>query len=717
MRRKKYTDDEILELLKKYFIMDSFRDYQFEIIKAILSGKDTLSILGTGAGKSLCYQFPALLMAEKGQYTIIIEPIISLMIDQCNRINEYLANAKSSVKAIAINSQTSDYDIYQYKNNPEIYKIIFVSPESFTGAFADDFFQNNTVSMIVIDEAHCVSLWGHDFRPTYCMITNTIHKYCPKKPIIAAFTATATKPVVRDIIKLLDLKISPDNRDNNLFIGSMLRENLNLLSYRKKDDTKNEYIADYVLNHKDELGIIYCNTKKNVNELYKYLTDLKVNCAKYYGISNNEEGGDDSSSLRKRNSATLKKFFNDNSGLSCVIATSAFGMGIDKPTGRDVTYIIHYSLPRALENYYQEVGRAGRHTDNKTNCILLYNKKDIFLLNAWTKTNPDYISNSIEYKIAMDRINKMVDYANLKTPEERNKYIDYYFNSYEPPIEQTSSTNYIYLNRSLYGWFLIRTKNLKNPDMPDYFDVMIMDAINSLIMNGKTSFTYLDILRLLSGKDYFDSKSPLNLDVRDTIAGLANKGFSIKRNGNYEIKKMLFDNTFKKVAVKNGESLVYNHDAPSFYFDPQARYYKMPSNLLALPTKEQVSQFAENNEKLMPMPQTKEGLMIKYYLLSKITYCRHMKFTGVQRNWSINLSEMMISLNISFPASKKGEIAKKKRLLRYVEDYLKALKDYKYIYDYKFDTTKRVTGRTIFLYGSSVEQKYNRVNIIYAQTV
>lgn len=710
MKKQKFTEKQILEFLVEYFHFEGFREHQLDIIKAILDGKDTLSVLGTGFGKSLCYQLPALVMAENGYSTIIIEPIISLMTDQCNRINKYLSNAKIQAKAIALHSQSDGEAIKTFKEHPENYKIIFISPEGFTSPLAKDLFVDREVSFIVIDEAHCVSLWGHDFRPTYSMIRTTIDTYCKVAPIIAAFTATATVHVIKDIIKLLRLNISIDNKDNNLFVGKMIRDNLNLLTHRCSETKKPEYIYKYVLEHKEELGIIYCNTKKNVRDLYDYLSSKGIICGKYYGISKDEAEEKASLSQRKENATTLSKFFHDESKLSCVIATSAFGMGIDKPNGRDVTYVIHYSLPRSIENYYQEVGRAGRHDDSVANCILLYSETDLFLLKAWINANPEYTADSTEYLLAMDRVNMMIEYTHLKTVQERNQFIDDYFRKYEPTIKQVDPTAYIYLNRSAYGWFLIKNKNLRNETMPDFFDVMVLDALSSFVLSGKYNITYLDILRLLSGKDYFDSKSPLKKEVIETIDNLINREIVFPFEEDKESHFLLKEDTFEKVMIKNGVSLKFNQNASSFYFNQASRYYKMATPLLALPNKEQ-----QNQLDLLPMPQTKEGLMIKYYILSKIHYCRFMYLNGKKINWSINLSDMMYDLKISFPATVKGKLAKEKRLMRYIEDYLKALVDCKYIKTYKFDNTKRAYAKTIFLQDAS-GKKYNRVNVIYFNT-
>ncbi|MCR4694414.1 MAG: RecQ family ATP-dependent DNA helicase [Pseudobutyrivibrio sp.] len=712
MKLGKYSDNQILELLEHHFELDSFRDHQLDIIKAILAGDDTLSILQTGSGKSLCYQLPALVMAENGYSTIIIEPIISLMTDQCHRINHYLTRAHIPARAIAIHSQSDGRSIEAFFENPNYYKVIFISPEGFTSQLAKDLFANRQVSLIVIDEAHCVSLWGHDFRPTYSMIRPTIDTYCHDRPIIAAFTATATNYVVKDIINLLNLHISIDGNKSTLFKGEMIRDNLNLLTHRCSEERKPEYIYEYVLNHRDELGIIYCNTKQNVRDLYKYLNAKGIVCGKYYGVS--KEGGQekDTTSLRRSNIATLAKFFDDNSGLSCVIATSAFGMGIDKPTGRDVTYILHYSLPRSMENYYQEVGRAGRHGDNVANCILLYNKRDFFLLKAWIKAwinaNPEYTTESVEYQLAMDRVDKMIEYAGLRTAQERNEFIDNYFKNYEPAITQVDPTKYVYLNRSIYGNFLLKAKNLRDETLPDFFDVMVLDALSSFVLSGKYDISYLDILRLLSGRDYFDSKSPLKKEVIRTVDKLVNKEININPDDPSKSQKLLEEGTFEKRRVKNGVTLRYNQDSSVFYFYRQNHNYKMPSSLLGLPNKEQA-----NRLDLAPVPQTKEGLMIKYYLLSKITYCRHLYLTGQKINWSINLSDMVLNLKIEFPESEKGKIAKEKRLMRYIEDYLKALVDCKYIKTYRFATTKHSNSKTVFLHSGTTGQQYNRVNIIY----
>ena len=334
------------EALKAVFGYDSFRPGQESVINAVLEGRDILAVMPTGAGKSLCYQVPAMLLSG---ITLVISPLISLMQDQVNTLNE------AGVDAAFINSSLSEKVINEtFKNAVNgYYKILYVAPERLMSEGFMSLAKSIEISMITVDEAHCISQWGQDFRPSYMDIAEFIN-ILGKRPIISAFTATATQNVREDIICSLGLS------DPYFLVTGFDRENL--FFQVDKPQNKDRFILDYIERHRGESGIIYCATRKNVESLYTLLRKQNISVAKYHAGMSNEE--------RKQ---MQDDFVFDYT--SIVIATNAFGMGIDKS---NVRFVIHYNMPSSMENYYQEAGRAGRDGLN-SECILLFSPKDIII--------------------------------------------------------------------------------------------------------------------------------------------------------------------------------------------------------------------------------------------------------------------------------------------------------------------------------------------------
>lgn len=391
--------EQARQLLKQYYGYDYFRKGQEQIIQSILQKQDVFGIIPTGGGKSACYQIPAIIF---NGITLVVSPLISLMKDQIEALEQL------GIPAAFINSSLDYYQVRERiaacKNGK--YKLIYVAPERLESVEFKRLVQDLSIDLIAVDEAHCVSQWGHDFRPSYRSIASFIEGL-QSRPTVAAFTATATDEVKNDVVKQLNLQ------NPQIFITGFDRKNL-YFSVQKAID-KEKFLLQFLDRHRDEVGIIYAATRKEVDRLYESLYHKGFAAARYHA------GMDDI----RRNKAQEAFIFDD---VNVMVATNAFGMGIDKS---NVRYVIHFNMPKNIEAYYQEAGRAGR--DNEpSECILLFSPRDVVLQRFMIQNNTlAEERKQFEY----NRLQTMVDYCH--TTKCLRKYILEYFG--EDYLQETCS--------------------------------------------------------------------------------------------------------------------------------------------------------------------------------------------------------------------------------------------------------------------------------------
>lgn len=497
--------------LKKFYGYESFRVGQLDIINTILNKRDVFCLMPTGGGKSICYQIPAILFEG---ITLVISPLISLMKDQVDALRE------SGISGVYINSSLKNNEIKETLKDASLgmYKLIYIAPERLESNYFRNMILDLNISHIAIDEAHCVSEWGHDFRKSYRYI-KPFYEKLKNRPVISAFTATATEEVRKDSIDLLGLK------NPYMYLGDINRPNLKIEVLKEID--KEEELKTIIKSHEDESGIVYCASRKEVEIIYDRLNYLGYSVLKYHAGMKDED-----------KDKSQEDFLFEKKNV--MIATNAFGMGIDKS---NIRFIVHVTIPKNLETYYQEIGRGGRDGES-CDCYLFYLRDDIrrveFLINKSSGIN--------RREIALRKLQAMVDYA--ETHDCYREFILKYFNNKYKMSFCNNCTNC--LNRDDIRDFTREAQIILSTVFRtrEKFGISVLVDILRGIKGPKIIQYNLDKITTFSLMKEFSSKF-----IKDLIKGLIDLGYVNLKPGTYSM--LVLNNRSIKV-LKSEEKVFMN---------------------------------------------------------------------------------------------------------------------------------------------------------------